>query len=129
MISLRNFFSASKEAIRNLKSTPVTILFPSAEVETPLGFRGSPELDSSLCTLCKKCERGCPTGAIRIEEQDGSLYKFSIDLGRCCYCKECETACNFNAIYLTENWKNSTTVRNELVKTSIVEKKSKKKKG
>lgn len=125
MINFKTYLVASKEALKNLTSKYATVLFPREEVITPFSFRGSPILDPKLCTICKKCERACPTTAISIIQLNDDEAHFSIDLGKCCYCQECENTCNFDAINLSNKWKNSAFERADLITTYKIIKKKK----
>lgn len=125
MSVLKEYLSASKEAISNLFRKPSTVLFPNEHVPITSSFRGKPVLIPENCTVCLKCERVCPTGAITIDKQTPTDFDFSIDLGRCCYCQECEDACNFNAITLTDQWMTSTMSKPELITVEVVHKKKK----
>ncbi|MHA2032530.1 MAG: 4Fe-4S binding protein [Candidatus Kariarchaeaceae archaeon] len=125
MSVLKEYLSASKEAIHNLFRKPNTILFPNEHVITTAAFRGKPVLVPENCTVCLKCERVCPTGAITIEKQSDVDFDFGIDLGRCCYCQECEDACNFNAITLTDQWMTSSLTKADLLTIEVVHKKKK----
>ena len=118
---MREFFSATKEALRNFVRPANTVLFPFAEVETPADYRGAPELTAENCTLCNRCVRACPTNALSIEKSDKTHGVLIIDLGRCCYCKNCEDVCNFDAMHLTLNWKTSSMGREALKKEYNVE--------
>jgi ech hydrogenase subunit F len=116
----KKIFSSTKEATRNLFRKPATIMFPAEHVAVPDGFRGPPILTPAACTLCLKCERICPTGAISIDKQDDTA-EFTIDLGRCCYCQECENTCNFDAISLSDEWLTAEFTREGLKKEYPVE--------
>jgi formate hydrogenlyase subunit 6/NADH:ubiquinone oxidoreductase subunit I len=113
----QRFFKASKEAVRNLFRSPNTVMFPSEHVIVPENIRGAPELDPTKCSLCKRCERACPTHAIAIEKTGKKTGFLRLDLGLCCYCQECEKNCNFGAITLNQTWLTAEIVRNELLRT------------
>ena len=108
------FFIAIKEVARNLFRKSSTVLFPEVHVNLPPDFRGAPQLTPNNCTLCKRCERVCPTTAISIETISKSEGYFRLDLGKCCYCRECQDTCNFNAIHLTDQWLTSELDRTKL---------------
>jgi len=44
------------------------------------------------CAGCRACETSCPTGAIRVVEEDGS-YRPRVDASRCIHCKLCLDNC------------------------------------
>jgi uncharacterized protein len=52
------------------------------------------EWDSELCTHCRQCVDGCPTGAVRFNEED----QLHISEHHCRYCMHCTTACPTGAL-------------------------------
>lgn len=122
MATETTYFSALKEATRNLFRKPNTSMFPLEHVEVPPDIRGAPTLQPENCTLCMKCQRICPTNAIIINKTSKTEADFSIDLGVCCYCQECEDACNFGAINLEPIWLTSDMTRDNLIKMDHVTK-------
>lgn len=129
-MSLLDYLKASKDAIKNLFSKPDTVLYPYDHVPLPENYRGAPFIENPTdCLLCLKCVRLCPTQALSISELDDNHSKFEINLGRCCYCKECEDACIFEAIKLTSEINTAEFDKNDLIRTIIIPKKSKKKKN
>ena len=54
-----------------------------------------------ICTLCGKCVKTCPTGALVIGEK-GYLV---LDADKCTGCGECVTACPYDVIFLDDNGK------------------------
>ena len=128
MPSIIGYLAASKQAIKNLFSKPATVMFPAEHVPLPEGFRGTPVLIPENCTLCLKCERVCPTGAIMIEKIDKRKGYFTIDIGKCCYCQECENACNFDAIHLIDKWLTASDQKEDFVTKHFVDRNGKEKK-
>jgi len=122
----QNLYKASKQAIKNIFTKPATQNFPKTIINPPPGFRGSPELDSTKCTLCSRCTRVCPTGAISILPLGDNKSIVEIDLGKCCYCGECVEACNFESIKLTEEWLTAEFEREDLKRKYVVLKTTKK---
>lgn len=116
----KNFFTALKEATRNILSKPNTVMFPAEQVDLPADIRGTPKVDKEKCTVCKRCERVCPTDAIVIKEMENKKYLFTIDLGKCCYCQECQDSCNFDAIALSSDIMTSSFTREPLIREEIV---------
>ena len=114
---MNKYFTAVKEAFRNLASKPNTVMFPVSHVEIPSDIRGAPIVFADKCTLCMKCERICPTGAIKIDKHKDAISKFTVDLGFCCYCGECEATCNFDAIKLSDTWLTASLTREGLATT------------
>ncbi len=125
-MSITKYLVAGKTALVNLFSKPNTVLFPNEMVETSEDYRGTPVLVPENCTLCKKCERICPTLAIKIEKLGDVEHQFIIDLGRCCYCGECEAVCNFDSIHLQNVWMTAEMDREKLKRISTVYKRRKK---
>ena len=128
MSSIKQYLSASKEAFTNLFRKPNTVMFPAEFVAIYHTLRGKPVLIPENCTVCLKCERVCPTGAITITKISEEESQFGIDLGRCCYCQECEDTCQFHAIALTDQWMTSALNKEELITMNSVFKKKKIKK-
>lgn len=125
----QKLYKAAKQAIKNVIGHPATQKFPVEIINPPAGYRGPPILDPSKCTLCLRCTRVCPTGALIVTELNETESEFVIDLGRCCYCGECVDACTFNAITLTEEWLTADSNRETLKHKNLVHKPSKKKKS
>lgn len=62
-------------------------------------FIGKPEIDHEKCTLCEKCVKRCPSGAI---SKSLSENKIDIDYYKCIFCTLCEEICPKGAITMTE---------------------------
>jgi NADH-quinone oxidoreductase subunit I len=102
------------ELLGNLGHTPVTRGYPFVKVETPLGFRGTPQLRPGICLGCKACVRDCTSEAIEIILKPPSptdpppaegtkpvkKYQMIIYLDRCVHCARCAEVCPKDAIYL-----------------------------
>ena len=146
MSTVKRYFAATKEAIKNLFSSPSTVIFPAEHVALPYNFRGTPTLVADTCTLCLRCVRVCPTESISIKllengennsegaitivfSEDTDPYDFTIDLGRCCYCQACQNACRFDALHLEPDWLTADTDRAKLKRSAVVMKKVKKRKS
>ena len=79
----RSLFSPEKKR--------VNILFPLVHVVGKL--RELPiNIDESKCKKCRKCERECPAGAIKLNDTA------TIDFSKCLHCYHCVNACPFHAI-------------------------------
>ncbi|MHA1513524.1 MAG: 4Fe-4S binding protein [Candidatus Hodarchaeales archaeon] len=110
MTGIFGFFAVIREAVTNLFRSPVTNLFPFVDsVPLPPNFRGAPKVDPENCTVCRVCERECPTHCITIteagEESDrGDHFTHSILLAQCMFCGTCEEMCRFDAIHMTDTW-------------------------
>lgn len=92
---------------KHLFMRPVTLEYP--EKKRPAGekFRGKPVVNG--CTKCGTCMRVCPTGAIKILENE-----FKIDLKRCIFCGNCSFYCPKGAIKMSKDYELATDTKNEL---------------
>jgi NAD(P)H-quinone oxidoreductase subunit I len=81
---------------------PITIQYPDRlarplNQSLPERYRGFLEVDMSICTGCKACERDCPIDCIVIDlEKVGdvrAMTRFDIDMGKCMYCNICVESC------------------------------------
>ncbi len=70
-------------------------------------FQQIPQIDTSKCTFCRKCDNWCEFNAIMIVD---SLGFAEINSDNCHSCGACLIACNFNAIL--EHPKNIGTISN-----------------
>ena len=65
----------------------------------PMRFAGRPVISRTTCpTDCQACAEVCPTDAISVNANDGSL---RLDMGRCIFCRACEMACPDQAIHFS----------------------------
>lgn len=69
-----------------------------------------PEVNTEICTGCRKCARWCPAQAISYENG-----KAVINYELCIGCGECTVTCNYHAIKI--NWKDE----NDVIQEKIVE--------
>lgn len=69
--------------------------------QTPQGYRGVLEHDTSLCTGCGTCAYVCSPGAIHLErQQNGVLWEY---LGvQCSFCARCVQFCPTGALQMVE---------------------------
>jgi formate hydrogenlyase subunit 6/NADH:ubiquinone oxidoreductase subunit I len=81
---------------------PTTVQYPDRTrvpvvQSLPERYRGFLEVDMSICTACKACERDCPINVIAIDvEKRGAervMTRFDIDMGKCMYCGICVESC------------------------------------
>ncbi|MHA1450056.1 MAG: 4Fe-4S binding protein, partial [Candidatus Hodarchaeales archaeon] len=83
----------------------------------PPDFRGAPVVDPALCTVCRTCERRCPTHCIEItgpveapDTPEGKeAYEFRLTYAQCMFCQTCEEFCpearkGQAAITMSEKW-------------------------
>ena len=92
----------------HLVRRPMTIQYPDridrpVQETLPKRYRGHLEVDMSICTNCKACERECPIACIAItdsEEPDKKRWmtQFDIDRVKCMYCGICSEVCPTGAI-------------------------------
>ncbi|MHA1972736.1 MAG: 4Fe-4S dicluster domain-containing protein [Candidatus Hodarchaeales archaeon] len=136
MAGIKGYVAVIGEAFRNLFRPNVTVLFPAEHVELPDGFRGAPEVVPENCTVCRICEKECPTHCITIEgpiedpntPEGKEAYTHSIKLAQCMFCQTCEEFCRFDAIHLTKRWLLSAYDPDDTIETKVVYRKAKKKK-
>lgn len=87
---------------------PSTIQYPDridrpVQDTLPKRYRGHLEVDMSICTNCKACERECPITCIAITDSEEPAKKrwmtrFDIDLAKCMYCGLCSEVCPTGSI-------------------------------
>ena len=87
---------------------PVTLEYPEKKLAVNEKFRGLPVV-SEDCSKCATCIRVCPSGAIRIKENE-----FIIDLKKCIFCGNCSFYCPKGAITMSENYELATDSREKL---------------
>ncbi|MGO0122846.1 4Fe-4S binding protein [Desulfothermobacter acidiphilus] len=94
--------------LRNLFKPPVTRLYPEEKRAPFPGTRGGIVFTVEECMTCRRCERVCPVGAIRVEvgprlevastsegegRSAGRLIKRRYDPYKCIYCGMCIEVC------------------------------------
>ncbi len=101
-----------KVILARLQQGHQTIKYPDAPPpKLPDRFRGRPVIDNARCrTECHICEALCPTGAIRVTENQPV-----IDMGKCFFCAECANACPEQAITFSGDYQLSARQRQALV--------------
>ena len=92
---------------KHLFKRPVTLEYPEKKIETGELFRGKPVVEG--CIKCGTCLKVCPTGAIKIEENE-----FKIDMKRCIFCGNCSFYCPKGAISMSEKYELATENKDEL---------------
>jgi formate hydrogenlyase subunit 6/NADH:ubiquinone oxidoreductase subunit I len=106
--TLRTVFEGLSITLSYLIRKPLTIQYPDkidqpVQDTLPLRYRGHLEVDVSICTDCKACERVCPISCIAIDSDKGDggqrwISRFDIDLAKCMYCGLCSEACPTGSI-------------------------------
>lgn len=110
----------------------VTQVYPKGPLDTGM-FRGTPEIDSALCTQCDICLRRCPTGAIvhgepvgmlskepTVKLQGESAYKIGINYDTCIFCNLCVEVCPNGAAHNNPDFELAKKSRDELRLTPFV---------
>ncbi|PWI47424.1 hypothetical protein CEE45_12040 [Candidatus Heimdallarchaeota archaeon B3_Heim] len=144
MMRIFDLLPIFKEATRNLLTKSVTVQFPLEHIIVPDGFRGAPEVNPTLCIVCKNCEKECPTQCISIvpanpskihnfSKNQGKPFWFSINLSQCMFCQVCEEFCPINrkgqsAIVLNPNrWRMAEYNLEDTIEKKLVYRKPKRK--
>jgi Ni,Fe-hydrogenase III small subunit/NAD-dependent dihydropyrimidine dehydrogenase PreA subunit len=81
--------------------------FDLSTFTVPETFRGKIKVDPSICTACRTCEVVCPSGAIKISEDENG-FTHTVWNNSCCYCGTCAYYCPTGAI---RNTNDADTVR------------------
>jgi Ni,Fe-hydrogenase III small subunit/formate hydrogenlyase subunit 6/NADH:ubiquinone oxidoreductase subunit I len=106
----------------------VTQVYPKGPLDTGM-FRGTPEIDSALCTQCDICLHRCPTGAIvhgaPTVEPAGELEvahtsKIGINYDTCIFCNLCVEICPNGAAKNSSSFELAKKNRRELRQTPFV---------
>lgn len=92
---------------KHLFKKPVTLEYPEKKACIGERFRGLPIVNG--CIKCGTCLKVCPTGAIKIEENE-----FKINLKKCIFCGNCSFYCAKKAIRMSEEYELATEDRNDL---------------
>lgn len=92
---------------KHLFKKPVTLEYPEKKIQAGEHFRGKPIVEG--CIKCGTCLKVCPTGAIKIEENE-----FKIDMKRCIFCGNCAFYCARKAIKMSEDYELATENKDEL---------------
>ena len=81
--AIKNTLLSMITVFKHLFKRPVTLEYPEKKLSTGKYFRGKPVV-SKDCSACGTCMRVCPSGAIKVQENE-----FIIDLKRCIFCGNC----------------------------------------
>ncbi len=107
--------------LRHLFKRPVTMHYPEEKWTLPPGYRGLLKVDMEACIVCDLCMKSCPVDCIIIEwkREAGKAGKiatrFEIDYQKCMYCGLCTPTCPTRAIWHTNEYENSSFMRDPLV--------------
>lgn len=82
--------SMLSSALRNLFRRPFTTAYPKGPADLPEGNRGRVMWDMERCIFCRKCERACPTNAIRTDKVRKTQ---TVMRNRCIACNTCVEVC------------------------------------
>lgn len=82
---------------KHLFIRPVTLEYPEKKKEVNDNFRGKPTV--SGCIKCGTCQKVCPSGAIKITENE-----FIIDMKKCIFCGNCSFYCPVQAIKMSKDY-------------------------
>jgi len=94
----------------------VTQSYPSGKLDTG-NFRGTPEIDSSICTRCEVCLKRCPTAAIVYRPLTSDI---GINYDACIFCNLCVEVCPNGAAHNTPAFELAKKTRTELRHSPIV---------
>jgi Ni,Fe-hydrogenase III small subunit/formate hydrogenlyase subunit 6/NADH:ubiquinone oxidoreductase subunit I len=90
-----------------------TLAYPKTEPVVPDRLRGLPVIEANHCAHdCDICIAECPTTAIQRQEGAGNV---QIDLGKCLFCGDCQRFCQNSVIHFSNDYRLSTSNRNDLV--------------
>ena len=93
---------------RHLFKRPITLEYPEKKSELGKNFRGKPIFQKD-CTKCGTCMKVCPSGAIKIKDND-----FIFDLKKCIFCGNCSFYCPNNVIKMSSEYELATELETEL---------------
>ena len=102
--TLLSFFTVFKHLFKR----PVTFEYQEKRYPVNENFRGKPVV-SSDCSKCATCMRVCPSGAIKIHENE-----FKIDLKKCIFCGNCSFYCPKGAIKMSEVYELASSEKDSL---------------
>lgn len=93
---------------KHLFKHPVTLEYPEKKDSVNEYFRGKPVVNSD-CSKCTTCMKVCPTGAIKIQENE-----FKIDLKKCIFCGNCSFYCPKGSIIMSKTYELATSEKKDL---------------
>lgn len=91
---MAQFFTFTKQVMKNLFSKPATTSYPAKPREYPERTRGHVEIRIEDCIMCGLCMRSCPPGAIEVKKAENTWTIDRFDCVQCGYCVEkCPKKC------------------------------------
>ena len=93
---------------KHLFKPAVTLEYPEKKLKVNEYFRGKPVVKQN-CSKCGTCMKVCPSGAIKIQDND-----FIIDLKKCIFCGNCTYYCPKQAIKMSEDYELATPNKENL---------------
>lgn len=101
----------------------VTVRYPYETLPIPPRYRGHIEMlkdathGQPVCTGCKLCEKGCPSGCIKVNAVKSEELKrrvaseYSLDFTKCSLCGACVEVCPVDAIRFSKAYNLASTQR------------------
>ena len=105
--SIANLLLSMLVVFKHLFKKPVTLEYPEKKRDCGEYFRGKPVVEG--CIKCGTCIKVCPTGAIKINDND-----FIIDLKKCIFCGNCAFYCSKSAIKMSKDYELATNDKKQL---------------
>lgn len=105
------------KTLRKIVKYPrLTQEYPRVQVSASL-FIGSPKIDADKCTLCGECAARCPSRAVVMDKDAGSI---GINLDACVFCALCEDVCESGAVRMTNSFELAERDRSRLRSGPVV---------
>ncbi len=98
--------SMLSNSLKNLFRRPVTTKYPAVPADIPSENRGKVVWDMPKCIWCKRCERNCPTNAIRTDKSTGTQ---RVARNRCIGCRTCVEVCPTQTITMLPEYSSAST--------------------
>ena len=110
------FFEMTKTVIKNLFSSPATLMYPVKPAKKTANTRGHVKIDPANCITCRSCQRKCPTQAICVDVKEKS---WQIDQMRCVVCAVCVDICPTKCLTMDNQYRPAMTARGGLEKFTV----------